>query len=203
MQWALEQLALDPHQRTLYQALYHLGPCNWVLTMRRKALICVREKTMHLNNSSFALSMKRVANPAVLFGLILVLGLITSCSKQTPSNEQLQQQAQQATERARQESQKALADARAAAARAEGQVNAITSGVKQGMQEKSGNSAPGSRVNLNTASESDLAALPGISNAKARQIIRRRPYRSAHQLVERGLLSQSQFDRIAADVTAR
>ena len=139
-------------------------------------------------------------------GLILVLGLITSCSNsQPPSNQQLEQKAAQATEKAKQDSKEALADARSAAANAEGTVNAIASGVKQGIH---GNvavapPAPASRVDLNTASESDLAALPGISNEKARQIIRRRPYTSAHQLVGRGLLSQPQFEQIAPDVTVR
>ena len=109
------------------------------------------------------------------------------------------------TETAKRDSKEALANARVAATKAEGQVNAITSGVKQGIHGNDGVATPdpGSRIDLNSASESDLAALPGISNEKASQIIRHRPYSSAQQLVGRGLLSQSQFARIAADVTVR
>jgi DNA uptake protein ComE-like DNA-binding protein len=165
---------------------------------------------MHANNAAFvlrSLDKKRFATFAPVFGLFLALSLITSCSRdsQPPSNEQLQQKAAQATETVKRDSKEALANARVAAAKAEGQVNAIASGVKQGIHGDAGAATPdpGSRIDLNTASESDLAALPGISNEKARQIISHRPYSSAHQLVGRGLLSQSQFARIAADVTVR
>jgi competence protein ComEA len=153
--------------------------------------------------ASRARGQSALARALGILGPILVLSLTTSCSNsQPPSNQQVEQKAAQATEKAKQDSKEALADARSAAANAEGTVNAIASGVKQGIH---GNvaAAPASRVDLNTASESDLAALPGISNEKARQIIKRRPYTSAHQLVGRGLLSQPQFEQIAPDVTVR
>ena len=164
---------------------------------------------MHTNRTTFVLGSfekRRIATLATVLGPILALSLVVSCSNsQPPSNEELQQKAAQATETAKKDSKEALADARVAAAKAEGQVDAIASGVKEGMHGNAAVAAPdsGSRVDLNTASQSDLAALPGISNEKAAQIIRRRPYSSAHQLVGRGLLSQSQFDQIAAEVTVQ
>jgi DNA uptake protein ComE-like DNA-binding protein len=164
---------------------------------------------MHAHNSAFVLrtlGKTRISACAAASGLILALSLVLSCSSAPqPSNQQLEQQAAQATEKAKQESKEALADARVAAANAEGKVNAIASGVQEGIHDKAGAAAPGadSRVDLNTASEDDLAALPGISNAKAAQIMRHRPYSSPQQLVARGVLSRSEFDRIAPGITVR
>jgi DNA uptake protein ComE-like DNA-binding protein len=112
------------------------------------------------------------------------LGFLTACN-QPASDQHLQEQAAQATEQAKQGSKEALA---------------VAAGVKQGLD---GKPTPGgsTRVDLNDASESDLAALPGISSGKARQIIRHRPYSSAHDLVKDGLLTESQFDQIAPQVT--
>jgi DNA uptake protein ComE-like DNA-binding protein len=128
-------------------------------------------------------------------------GFLTACN-QPPSDQRLQEQAAQATEQAKQGSKEALADARVAAANAERAVNDVAAGVKQGLD---GKSTPGgsARVDLNDASEADLSALPGISSSKARQIIHHRPYTSSHDLVKDGLLTQSQFDQIAPQVTVR
>jgi DNA uptake protein ComE-like DNA-binding protein len=59
------------------------------------------------------------------------------------------------------------------------------------------------RVDLNSASAADLTALPGISVRKANEIVDHRPYASSHDLVKDGLLTEGQFDEIAAKVTAR
>lgn len=129
-----------------------------------------------------------------------VLAALTACTgNQPPSDEQIKTQAAQATEAAKEQSKEVLHDAKAAAANAERQVDAIAAGVKQGIK-----SSPASRgpVDLNCASVLDLAALPGISVVKARQIQQHRPYSSAHQLVTRGVLREDQYEKIAADVTA-
>src|SRR6185437_1240587 len=100
----------------------------------------------------------------------------------------------------KQRSKEALRDARAAASNAERKVDDIAAGVRQGMK---GNApARGTRINLNAASQEELARLPGISQEKARQIVRNRPYTASHQLVDRGILSKAQFDAISSDVTA-
>jgi DNA uptake protein ComE-like DNA-binding protein len=114
----------------------------------------------------------------------------------------LQEQAAQATETAKQQSAEALAQARVAAANAEKAVNDVAAGVKQGLDSKD---APASnhRLDLNDASEADLASLPGISVGKAKQIIGHRPYTSSHDLVKSGVLSEDQFDVIAGKITVR
>src|ERR1700728_3852045 len=80
-----------------------------------------------------------------------------------PANdERLKEQASQATEQAKEGSKEALADARVAAKNAEQAVNDVAAGVKQGIDNKSAPGATG-RLDLNSASGADLAALPGIS----------------------------------------
>jgi DNA uptake protein ComE-like DNA-binding protein len=129
------------------------------------------------------------------------LGFLAACNPPA-SDQHLQEQAAQATEQAKQGSKEALANARVAAANAERAVNDVAAGVKQGLD---GKSTPGgsARLDLNDASEADLASLPGISLSKAKQIIQHRPYTSSHDLVKDGLLTESQFDHIAAQVTVR
>lgn len=129
---------------------------------------------------------------------LLSFALLGACSPPA-SDQRLQEQAAQATENAKRQSAEALAQAKVAAANAERAVNDVAAGVKQGLNNKD---APG-RVDLNDASEADLAALPGMSAAKAKQIVNHRPYTSTHDLVKSGVLSESQFDRIAAKVTVR
>jgi DNA uptake protein ComE-like DNA-binding protein len=130
-----------------------------------------------------------------LFGL----GLLAACNPPA-SDQHLQEQAAQATEQAKQGSKEALADAKVAAANAERAVNDVAAGVKQGIDNKTP-ASEGGRLDLNDASEADLAALPGISVSKARQIKDHRPYASSHDLVKDGLLTERQFDEIAPKVT--
>jgi DNA uptake protein ComE-like DNA-binding protein len=133
--------------------------------------------------------------------MIAGLPFLASCNPPT-SDQHLQEQAAQATETAKQESKEALAQAQVAAANAERAVNDVAAGVKQGLNS---NTAPagGARIDLNSASELDLASLPGISLMKARQIIDHRPYASSHDLVKSGVLTERQFDDIAPKVTVR
>ena len=52
------------------------------------------------------------------------------------------------------------------------------------------------RVNLNTASHKDLAALPGLTGADADRIIAGRPYKATADLVKKQVLVQKKFDAI-------
>ncbi len=86
--------------------------------------------------------------------------------------------------------QERTADATAAARNAAGQ---IAAGVFQGMVRKPAK-------DLNTASASDLAKLPGMNAALARAIVRSRPYSRTDELVSRGIITRPQFDRLRAQV---
>src|SRR5271156_6783646 len=124
----------------------------------------------------------RMQSNLLVFGTMIGLGLLAACNPPA-SDQHLQEQAAQATEQAKQGSKEALADARVAAANAERAVNDVAAGVKQGIANKTP-AGEGSRLDLNGASEDDLASLPGISAGKARQIVEHRPYTSSHDLVK-------------------
>ena len=71
--------------------------------------------------------------------------------------------------------------------------------VIQGLLEGWNHSTPAS-VNLNSASETELAKLPGLTRQDARRIIQSRPYRDKRDLVTKGVLSDGEYRRIR-DVT--
>jgi DNA uptake protein ComE-like DNA-binding protein len=143
----------------------------------------------------------RIHTSVLIVSTVMGLALIAACNPPA-SDQHLQEQAAQATEQAKQGSKVALADARVAAKNAEQAVNDVAAGVKQGLDNKSAPAGTG-RLDLNSASEADLAALPGISVARARQIIAHRPYTSSHDLVKSGVLTEGQFEQIAPQVTVR
>jgi DNA uptake protein ComE-like DNA-binding protein len=85
-----------------------------------------------------------------------------------------------------------------AAQRAAEEAHAAAQGVKEGWAR--GKHAP---VDLNSASETELTELPGITGAAARRIIRNRPYRDKEDLVSRGILSHSSYEKIQDQITAK
>jgi DNA uptake protein ComE-like DNA-binding protein len=79
---------------------------------------------------------------------------------------------------------------------------------------KSGRSAPEPRttsttraqstlIDINTASEEELDALPGIGSARAEAIIKNRPYRGKDELVSKKVIPQNVYDGIKDKVVAR
>jgi competence protein ComEA len=59
------------------------------------------------------------------------------------------------------------------------------------------------QVDLNTATEKELAALPKIGDVKAKAIIKDRPYKSKDQLVDKKILSQEAYDSIKDQIIAK
>ena len=59
-----------------------------------------------------------------------------------------------------------------------------------------------SKLDLNTASKEELDALPGIGDTYAQKIIEGRPYTSKSDLVKKGVLPSSAYDKIKDEVTA-
>jgi DNA uptake protein ComE-like DNA-binding protein len=59
------------------------------------------------------------------------------------------------------------------------------------------------QVNINTATEKELAALPKIGDVKAKAIIKGRPYKSKDQLVDKKILSQDAYDSIKDQIIAK
>ena len=60
-----------------------------------------------------------------------------------------------------------------------------------------------SLIDLNSASRDDLMSLDGIGEVRADAIIRARPFRAKTELVERRLIPEALYDKIADKVTAR
>jgi competence protein ComEA len=64
--------------------------------------------------------------------------------------------------------------------------------------------APSSNlIDLNNASRDDLMTLDGIGEVRADAIIRSRPFRNKTDLVERRLIPESLYEKIADKVMAR
>ena len=75
----------------------------------------------------------------------------------------------------------------------------------QGGPQNSRMSAQHSRmggVDINTATENQLKRIHGIGDVYARRIISGRPYTSKNQLVSKGILPQSVYDKIKDQITA-
>ncbi len=137
---------------------------------------------------------------AAAMAVCAAMAWVASCNAngKPESDQQVRQQAQQATENAKRAADKAAAEARVAAANAEREVNDVASGVKAGLH-----NGKGGAVDLNAASRADLETLPGVSAATARRIEANRPYDATRDLVKKGVVTESEYDRIAGDVTVR
>jgi DNA uptake protein ComE-like DNA-binding protein len=135
-------------------------------------------------------------------GLALLALLICGCA----SNETAQQRKERedktraevakATDEAKPEIQAAGRELGRAADEAAREARAFAEGVRQGWLQ-GGHHV----VNLNSASESELTELPGISSVAARQIIRNRPYRERAELTSKHVLSSEQYAKIKDIVT--
>ena len=133
---------------------------------------------------------------------VLAVGL-PGCYRSTPENDQqLRQKSADATREVQKGANQLAANTKVAAANAVNGANAVAQGVKDGVKSNKSD-ASGDLVDINSASTVTIALLPGISIRKAHDIVKGRPYRNPRSLVQRGLLSQAQFDRIADKVTAK
>jgi DNA uptake protein ComE-like DNA-binding protein len=126
-------------------------------------------------------------------------GLFQSDSKTEEERAQkTRDEVAKATERAKPELQKAGRELKEAAKTAAEQAHAAAEGVKEGW-ERGGRRS----IDLNSASESELMDLPGVTRRDARKIIAARPYSSRHDLVEKGVLSEERYSEIRDRISVK
>lgn len=135
--------------------------------------------------------MRRKIGVVILSGIALGLA---ACSNDSATT---RKQAANATEQLKQETREAAGNIKKGAAVAKTDLTAAAQGVKEGLNDKAS-----SQVNVNTASKAELMGLPGINEAKANAIIADRPYRTAHQIVSKGAVSEDEYQKIASRLTA-
>lgn len=108
--------------------------------------------------------------------LALIFASITACTtKDNP--DQIRQRTAEATETMRRDAK------------------AVAEGVKEGMSSDKA-------ININNATREDLLNLPGMTERDADRIIAERPFKSAHELVARHVISESEYDKISDRIIA-
>jgi DNA uptake protein ComE-like DNA-binding protein len=136
--------------------------------------------------------------------LILCLGWLSGCNYNGSSDsdkrareEKTRDEVARATERAKPVLEDAGRKIGKAAAEAADEAQAAAEGVREGWER-------GHRlVNVNTASESELAGLPGIGVRESRRIVDGRPYEDKHDLVVKGVISEATYQKIRDRIASK
>ena len=63
--------------------------------------------------------------------------------------------------------------------------------------------APADRMDINSASEAQLATLTGIGEARAKAIVKGRPYSGKDDLVKKKVIPEGVYDKIKDQIIAR
>lgn len=97
---------------------------------------------------------------------------------------------------------KAKAEPKAEAKKAEPKAEAKKADAKKADAKKA-DSAAGGLIDINTASEKELASLPGIGEARAKAIVKNRPYKGKDDLKNRKIIPDSAYAQIQDKVIAK
>ena len=147
---------------------------------------------------------RRTARALALFPSAMLCAALAGCSffsddrDQRARDEKTRDEVAKATEKAKPALQEAGRELKKAADEVAEQAQAAVEGAKEGW-ERGAKKA----LDLNSATETELIALPGITKRQARKIIAGRPYRDKHDLVSKGVLTEDGYAKISDAVTAR
>ncbi len=122
----------------------------------------------------------------------------SSDEKQRERDEKTRDEVAKATEKMKPAIESAGRKLGEATEKAAEEAHAAAQGIQEGWQR--GGHAP---LDLNSATERELTELPGISAPEARKIIRARPYSDKHDLVTKGVLPRSSYEKIEDQITAK
>lgn len=126
----------------------------------------------------------------------------TGCNSNDPDqrarDEKTRDEVAKATERAKPAIEDAGRELGKAAHQAADEARAAAEGVRDGWT-----NGQHPLLDLNSASENQILELPGINGPAARRIISGRPYRDKHDLLDKGILSGTAYQRIRDQVTAK
>lgn len=136
--------------------------------------------------------------------VFVCFGLVNGCNFNGSSDadkrareEKTRDEVARATERAKPVLEDAGRKIGKAAAEAADEAQAAAEGVREGWER-------GHRlVNVNTASQSELAGLPGISVRDARRITDGRPYADKHDLVVKGVITEDRYQKIRERISSK
>ena len=148
------------------------------------------------------MSYSRILIASSLLVGAFVAGICVGCNSNDPDQRARDEKTREEVARATAKAKPAIEDAGRkmgeAAHAAADEARAAAQGVRDGWNES--HHGP---LDLNSASESQLDDLPGIDKRTARRIIAGRPYHEKHDLLEKGIVSSDEYDRISNNVTTR
>ncbi len=153
------------------------------------------------------MEMPKLRLPAAsLIACALLAAGCTSRPAQTP-DQRLQSQAAESARQVHHDVKNAGVEARHALVAARRETKDIVAGAREGWREGGAKDGPilgtHARLDINHASPSQLAGLPGVHASTARRIAAGQPYTSTNELVKRGLVTPDEYARIRERIAAR
>jgi len=148
---------------------------------------------------------RQIADLPTFCALVLLFGLVAGCdyngnstADQRAREERTRDEVAKATERAKPALEEAGRKIGKAASEAADQAQAAAEGVREGW-DRGGHRL----LNVNVATEDELAELPGIGHREARRIVDGRPYANRHDLVVKGAISEEIYSKIKDRITSK
>jgi DNA uptake protein ComE-like DNA-binding protein len=134
-----------------------------------------------------------------LYVIVLCSAVLAGCSGKPEDTQKTRQEAADVAAQLKQDTKQAATELKQGAQEARKQGTAIAEGVREGWKRDNSTKI----VNVNSASEADLLTLPGFTRHKAIDVIENRPYRNPHDLVTKGILSQTDYSRVESRITTQ